>query len=401
VGPLHGTRIIDLSSVLMGPYATRILGDMGADIVKVEGPGGDTLRAIGPMHGHGMGPMFLNSNRNKRSVVLDLKTQAGRQALLRLLDGADALIHNVRPLAMARLGLGYEACRAVNPSIVYVGAVGFDQGGPYAARPAYDDLIQGLSALPSLFARATEREPRYVPMAIVDRFVGVHVANAVLAALLHRQRTGEGQSVEVPMFETMVDAVLSDHAGGAMFDPPLGPAGYPRSLAPERHPYRTRDGHLCVMIYNDGQWRRFFELVGSDAMHTDPRFASITTRTVHAREIHAMLATLLLERSTAEWLEALERADVPAAPLHTLEDLADDPQLEAVGFFEWEDHPTEGRIRRMRPAARWSATPLSVRRHAPRAGEHTREVLAQAGYSSDEIEAMIRSGAAACAGGDR
>jgi crotonobetainyl-CoA:carnitine CoA-transferase CaiB-like acyl-CoA transferase len=379
----------------MVPLAARILADMGADVIKVEPPTGDSARAIGPMKSSGMGPFYMNVNRNKRSIALDLKSAAGKQALVTLIKGADVLLYNVRPQAMARLGFDYASCRAMREDLIYVGAYGFSQAGPYAARPAFDDLIQGIAAIPSLIAMAGDGTPRYVPMAFVDRMVGTAMANTVLGALLHRERTGEGQSIEVPMFETMVDAVLSDHAGGQMFDPPIGPAGYPRSLAPERHPYQTRDSYICVMVYTDRHWHSFFELVGSDLAATDPRFASLTTRTVHAREIHSILREFLLTRTTDEWLSAFESADIPATPLHTLESLVNDPHLNATGFFEWIDHPSEGRLRTMRPTSKWSATPLSVDRHAPLIGEHTREILAEHGYSSSEIEVMINSGAAA------
>ena len=394
MGALDGLKVIDMSSVVMVPLAGRILGDMGADVIKVEPPTGDTARAIGPMNSPGMGPFYMNVNRNKRSIALDVKSPAGKEALTEMIKEADVLLYNVRPQAMARLGFDYESCRDIRDDLIYVGAYGFSQDGPYAARPAFDDLIQGIAAIPSLIAMSGDGMPRYVPMAFVDRMVGTAMANAVLGALLHRERSGEGQSIEVPMFETMVDAVLSDHAGGQMFDPPIGPAGYPRSLAPERHPYKTKDGYVCVMVYTNRHWRSFFELVGSDLADTDPRFESLTTRTIHAREIHTILRDFLLARTTDEWLAVFESADIPATPLHTLDSLIHDPHLEAIGFFEWIDHPSEGRLRTMPPTSKWSATPLSVRRHAPLIGEHTRAILGEYGYSEADIQAMIESGAA-------
>jgi len=225
-GPLDGVRIVDLTSMLTGPYATQILGDLGADVVKIEPPSGDTVRGIGPSRNTGMGSIFLHANRSKRSVVLDLKKPGGREALLRLVADADVLIYNVRPQAMARLGLDYIAVAAANPRVLYVGIFGYGRDGPYSARPAYDDLIQGATAIPTLGVRAGAMEPRYVPSAMVDRIVGMSAATAVSAGLFHRGQTGKGQAIDVPMFETMAQFVLGDHMGGHTFEPPIGPTGY-------------------------------------------------------------------------------------------------------------------------------------------------------------------------------
>ena len=386
--------MIDMSTLLMGPLATRILGDMGADVIKVEPLDGDPVRKIGPIRTPGMGPFFMTTNRNKRSLALDLKTPEGIDIMRRLLSSADVFLHNTRPQALARLGLDYAACRAINPGLVHVGAFGFDQDGPYASRPAYDDLIQGLSAIPSLIGRAGDHEPQYVPLAIVDRYVGTTVANAVLGALVHKLRTGQGQSVEVPMFETMVDVVMSDHMDGATFDPPLSPPGYPRSLARERRPYRTADGYICVMLYMDSQWDAFFDLVGSDLRSTDRRFRSITSRTEHASEVYRILESFLLRRPTHEWLADFEREDIPAAPLHTLDSILEDPHLEATGFFRWAQHPSQGAIRVMRHPSKWSVTPLEERCAAPVLGQHTEEILAECDLASEDIERLIGSGVA-------
>jgi crotonobetainyl-CoA:carnitine CoA-transferase CaiB-like acyl-CoA transferase len=393
-GPLEGVRIVDMTSVLMGPYATQILGDLGADVIKIEPPGGDTVRGIGPARHAGMGGIFLHANRSKRSVVLDLKQPAGREALLRLAAEADVLIYNVRPQAMARLGLGHAEVAAVNPRILYVGVYGYGQDGPYAAKPAYDDLIQGAVAIPTLGVRAGAPVPRYVPSAMVDRIVGMSAANAVSAGLFHRERTGRGQAIDVPMFETMAQFVLGDHMGGQTFEPPLGPAGYARLLNEQRRPYATRDGHLCVLIYNDKQWKTFFGLIGrAQAMEDDPRFSSIGARTEHIGELYQLVGEAMRTRTSAEWTALLEAADIPVMPMHTLESLLDDPHLAAVGFFETVEHPSEGRMRSMAIPTRWSGSPPSVSRHAPRLGEHSAEVLAEAGYSAAQIAAMATQGA--------
>ena len=393
-GPLQGVRIIDMTTVLMGPYATQILGDLGADVIKVEPPTGDTVRDVGPRRHDGMAGIFLHVNRSKRSVVLDLKKPAGREALLRLAADADVLIYNVRPQAMARLNLGYEEIAKVNPRILYVGVYGYGQGGPYAAKSAYDDLIQGAVAIPSLAKTAGADVPRYAPSAIADRIVALAAANAVTAGLFHRQRTGEGQAIDVPMFETMAQFVLGDHMGGLTFDPPIGPSGYARILDHNRRPYRTKDGYVCVLVYNDKQWRRFFEMIGRPGlMDNDPRFATIGERTKHINELYQMVAEVMPTRTSAEWIELLEAADMPVMQLHTIDSLLADPHLGAVGFFDVVEHPTEGAIRSMAIPSQWSKTPPQVARQAPRLGEHSAEVLAEAGYSAADIHKLAEEGA--------
>lgn len=394
--PLAGVRVLDLTTVLVGPYCTQILAEMGAEVLKVEAPEGDVVRLIGPGRHPGMGCMFLTLNRGKRSVALDLKRTEGRDALLRLAERADVLVTNIRPRAMARLGLDYDSVRAANERIVYASVLGYGQDGPYAAQPAYDDLMQGATGIAALNGRAEDgTEPRYVPLAMADRITGLAAVGAINAALLHRERTGEGQRVEVPMFETMAGFVLGDHLGGRVFDPPLDAGGYARLLSPGRRPYRTRDGHVCTMIYNDRQWRSFCAAAGlPDLVAQDPRFASHATRTENIDAILAMLEQVFAERGTAEWVALLEKADLPVAPVHTLESLARDPHLSASGFFAEEQHPTEGRLVRMAPAARFSAaTGAEPPRPAPRLGEHGAEALREAGYAEAEIAALIDCGA--------
>ncbi len=393
VGPLDGVRVVDLTTVLMGPFATQLLGDMGADIIKIEAPGGDSSRGIGPMRNAGMGSGFMHVNRNKRSVVLDLKKPEGHEALMRLAETADVLLYNVRPAAMARLGLTYEALARRNPKLVYVGVYGYGQDGPYAAKPAYDDLIQGAIGVPSLIAIVGDGVPRYVPLAFIDRAVGLAAVNAVSAALYRREKTGVGQSIGVPMFETMVPFVMGEHMAGQSYLPALGPAGYPRQLAPERTPFPTKDGYVCALIYNDKHWRSFFAMIGEpQRFDTDPRLKDIGARTRHIGDLYAEVAKVMRDRTTAEWLERLEKADIPAMPLHTLTTLFDDPHLKAIGYFSEVEHPSEGTVRSIAPTGTWSESPLSVRRPAPRLGEHSRQVLAELGYTAGEIDQLVSTG---------
>jgi crotonobetainyl-CoA:carnitine CoA-transferase CaiB-like acyl-CoA transferase len=385
-GPLRDVRILDLTTVVMGPYATQILGDMGADVIKVEAPGGDTMRHVGPMRSSAMGPLFLNANRSKRSLCLDLKNEAGRQALLDLATTADILVCNVRPSAMARLGLSYADLKRVNDNIIYVSAVGYGAGGPYAGRPAYDDLIQGATLLPSFFADVNDGEPRYVPSAVADRICGLFIVNSILAALHSRNAGGGGQEVEIPMFETMASFILSDHLGGMSFRPPLDDGGYARQLSPHRRPYRTIDGHICALVFTDAHWRSFFRAIGQeDRFASDPRMRSVATRTAHIDAIYEEVAEIFLSRTTAEWEALLSEADVPFSPYHTLRTIFHDPHLTATEFFTWEDHPTEGALLGMRHPTRWSKTQPSATRPSPRLGEHNAELLREIGYDEQAI----------------
>jgi crotonobetainyl-CoA:carnitine CoA-transferase CaiB-like acyl-CoA transferase len=391
-GPLEGVRIVDITSMLSGPYATQILGDMGADVIKVEPPQGDTVRAIGPMRNPNMGPIYLHSNRSKRSIVLDLKHPSGRTALLQLAESADVFICNMRPQAMARLGLSYNDVAAINPSIIYLGILGYGQSGPYADRPAYDDLIQAAVGLPALSGGTGQNTPRYTPVAVADRVTALNAANAVTAALYHRERSGEGQCIEIPMFESLASMVLADHMAGQTFDPTLGPAGYAR-YASERRPFPTKDGYICTMIHTDKQWKSFVALAGREDLSADPRFGDVGSRTRNVESLYKTLADILATRTTNGWLEALEQADIPVMPLHTMESLLADPHLQAVGFFQVVDHPSEGPIRSMSVPARWSITQPVPTRHAPKLGENSIEVLREAGLDEDRINSMLAEGA--------
>ena len=378
VGPLHGVRVLDLTTVVMGPTATQILGDLGADIIKIEAPEGDSMRRVGPFRHAGMGPLFLQANRNKRSVCLDLKTPEGRDAALILAADCDVMVSNVRPQAVRRLGLHYDAVREVNPGIVHVSAVGYGEGGPSSGLPVYDDLTQAASGISGLFL-AIDGKPRYAPVNMCDRIVGLYLALSITAALHHRQRTGEGQSIEVPMFETMAQFVLGDHAGGRAFVPPIGPPGYGRLMSRHRGPYRTLDGWLAVVVYTDAHWRAFSVVAGSPGLvESDSRFSDLQARTAHAEVCGQYLADTIATRTTDEWLVALRQADIPCSKVNTLDDLYDDPHLNAVGLFTDVEHPTEGLLRQARFPVRFSASPAQVRSQAPLKGEHTDEVLAQA-----------------------
>lgn len=392
-GALAGVRVIDLSTVLMGPFAGQLMGDMGADVIKVESPEGDPIRGIGPALHAGMGPIFLHANRSKRSVVLDLKKASGREALLRLCASADVLVFNIRPASMARLGLSYDEVARINPAIVYASLTGYGQQGRYASRPAYDDLIQGAVGLPVLYALSSGEEPRYAPVTIADHFVAVTGVAMILAALHHRHATGVGQSLVIPMFETMAQLVLGLHLGGQSYDPPTGGTGYARVLARQRKPYRTLDGYICVLLYGDHHWRRFFALAGrSDVLLDDPRFSTLDDRNRNADLLYGILADLLRERTSADWLDLLEKADIPAMPLNDMDSLLSDPHLRDVGLLRWVEHPSEGRLLTVGPPGEWSASPPPGGRPAPRLGEHSREVLAEVGYGTDEFAMLEAEG---------
>ena len=390
--PLDGIKIVDFSNMLMAPYATQILGDMGADVIKVEAPGGDPVRLIGPARNPGMGAIFLNCNRSKRSIVLDVKHQDGLKAMMDLIKGADVLVYNRRPQVMDRLGLSYETVSAVNPRIIYAGLFGYGQNGPYAPKPAFDDLIQGAVAVPWLAHMADGREPAYAPTAVVDRGVGLWAVGQINAALYHRSRTGEGQRIDMPMFEMMTSFVLADHMSGQTFAPDIGAAGYQRMLNPDRRPYPTKDGYICVMIYTDRHWRDFFRALGREAeFNNDPRFASMKTRTDNIAEIYSELAELLTSRTTSDWLSFFDAEDIPATTLNTLETLIKNEHLAEIGFFKTLQHPSEGGLRDMAYPSTWSATQPKASRLAPRLGEHSLEVLREIDYGDDQIAALVEN----------
>ena len=391
-GPLAGIRILDMTSVLMGPFATQILADYGADVIKIESDEGDLLRVAGAMRNPKMGSLFLQSNRNKRSVVLDAKTPAGRGALLRLCEESDVFVSNIRPSALRRLGMGYEDVKAHNAGIIYASLVGYGQKGPYKDRPAYDDLIQGISAIPSLLSRAQNSQPQYAPLTLADKVAGLSAAHAILAALVCKGRTGCGQSIEVPMFEIMSQFVLTDHMGGNGFEPPIGPAGYNRLLSPDRRPYQTKDGFISVLVYTNEHWRKFFKILGRpEEFDNSPLFHDHATRARSYDEVYRFLAEVVKTKTSAEWQAALEQYDIPWAPAHSIEDLIDDPHLKAVELFQTMDHPSEGKIKMIAPPIVFGSTPSSIYRHPPQLGEHTDEVFEEFGIAVPPAKLVVQT----------
>ena len=387
MGPLAGLRVIDMTSVVSGPYTTLMLGDYGADVIKIEAPEGDVVRQAGPERHKGMGALFLNANRSKRSITLDLKHRLGQEIVLRLAESADILVYNIRPAAMARLGLAYEPLAARNARLIYAGVFGYGQDGPYAAKPAYDDLIQGAATVPYLFSRAGTPHPLYLPSALADRVAGLFALSAILAAVVERASSGKGQRVDIPMFESMVNFIMSDHLGGLTFEPPLDAGGYARQLSPQRRPYKTLDGYICTLLYTDAHWERFFTAVGqAEKLKQDQRFSSFAARMAHIDEVYATLSDILVHKTTKEWMEILEAADIPVMPMHDFDSLLKDPHLVATNYFASVTHPTEGEIKEISVPTKFFRTPAKSTGPAPQQGQHGYEILQEAGYTEADID---------------
>jgi crotonobetainyl-CoA:carnitine CoA-transferase CaiB-like acyl-CoA transferase len=393
-GPLEGVRVVDLTTIVVGPICTRTLADYGAEVIKVEAPGGDLLRTMAEgSRNPGMSGKFINFNRNKRSIGLDIKQPEGLEALLRLIDRTDVFVSNVRPEALARAGLDHESLGKRNPRLIHCSILAFGRGGRYFGRPAYDPVIQSLSGVAGTIARATG-EPRFVPMVMTDHTSGLIAAQAIGFALYRREKTGKGEAIDVPMLENMASFVSSEHLGAATFDPPVGPTGDGRPLSPNYRPVPTKDGYVTVRPNTNAQAFAFFDAIGRPELKTDPRFDSAASRTRNARDYFEVQATCLGHKTTDEWVELFDKLDVPAARYNTIDDLMTDPHLEDVGFFREERHPTEGKIRRSKLANTFSGGARETETHAPLYGEHTREILGELGYSTADIDKMVTSKAA-------
>jgi crotonobetainyl-CoA:carnitine CoA-transferase CaiB-like acyl-CoA transferase len=391
-GPLAGVRILDLTSVVAGPLATQTLGDMGADVIKIEAPEGDAPRHTGPSRSPNMAALFMGLNRGKRSLVLDLKIDAAKAALWRLIESADVLVHSMRPQAIKKLGFDHKTVCAKNPRLVYAALHGYRDGGPYSGQPAYDDVIQGQSGIAALMSEVAG-EPRYAPMIIADKTCALAIAGAVSAALFARERNGRGQFVEIPMFEQMVSFVLGEHLFGHNFVPPIGSLGYTRVLAKWRRPYKTKDGYLCMMAYTQEHWRKFWTMVGMPELHSDPRFDSIASRARNVVAIYELAGKCLTDKTTDEWLKLLRALEIPSARMSSLDDVMNDPQLKASGFFRRATHPTEGEILYTDLPVRFGDETTGSGRLQPRLGEHSFEILREAGFSENELKALAASGA--------
>ena len=391
--PLEGIKVVELTSVVLGPYACQILGDLGAEVVKVEPPVGDTNRRLGPYRKHAdMASLFINCNRNKRSVVLDLKSANGKQAVLEIIKSADVVVHNFRPGAMERLGLNYEAVKAVKPDVIYCATYGYSKQGPYGQKGALDDSIQAASGIAALQEKVLG-EPRYLPTVVADKTTGLFVAQSILAALFHRERSGEGQEIEVPMFESMVSYVMVEHLWGQTFEPPIGKAGYIRLMAEHRKPYRCKDGlYLAVLPYWDAHWNTFCDLSGHPELAANPRFINMASRLKNINESYAATGEIIAERDRQDWLDLLGETNVPMMVVNGLDDLVDDPHLTATDFWQHIEDPDEGTIRMASYPANFSKTPASIRRMAPRLGEHSIEILREAGLEDSMINDMLAAG---------
>ncbi len=388
-GILSGYTIIDLTSVVLGPYCTQMLGDLGADIIKVESPEGDIMRHAGPHVSKGMGPIYLTINRNKRAITLDLKSDKSKEVLTRLIKSADVLFHNIRAGGMRRLGFDYESVKEINPEIIYCHAVGYGSKGHYAERQAYDDLVQaGSGAAFMIPMQDGSTEPRYFPGLVADKTSGLHAAYAILAGLLHKERTGRGQFIEVPMMECMVAFTMAENLFGHTFVPPREPIAYTRSINPNRKPYRTKDSYIALMPYSNDNWRAILTLGGRPEVIEDPLYSTYVERTKNITDLYKILEEIAPQRTTDEWVEVLVEANVPCMKVHDLKSVMKDPQIKDTGFAEQREHPTEGTYTAINNPVHFSDAPAAIYREPPLQGQDNVDVLQELGFSKDEIEAI-------------
>jgi len=389
-GPLKGLKIIELTSVVLGPWAAQILADMGAEVIKVEAPFGDSNRQLGASRNPNMAALYLSNNRNKRSLVLDLKQSSARDALLAIVKDCDIFLHNNRPQVMTKLKLEYNDIKAVNENIIYCGTYGYSKDGPYGEKGALDDSIQAASGIAAL-NELVLGEPRYLPTVVADKTTAITVVYSILAALFHRERTGYGQEIEVPMFETMVSFVMAEHIWGEIFEPPLGKAGYTRLMSHHRKPYKTKDGYIAVLPYMNNHWKTFCEKAERQDLIEDDRFKDLSSRVENIDDTYSETGKILATKTTQEWLDIFTDTKVPVIVVNSLDDLFTDPHLEAVGFWQDFDHPTEGKLKMPGFPVKFSETPATIRKHAPNFGEHSLEILAEAGIDEETIKQMIES----------
>ena len=389
-GPLSGLKVLELTSVVLGPWAAQSMADMGADVIKIEAPFGDSNRQLGASRNPGMAALYLSNNRNKRSLVLDLKQESARDALLTIVKDCDVFLHNNRPQVMTKLKLEYEDIKSVNENIIYCGTYGYSKDGPYGEKGALDDSIQAVSGIAAL-NELVLGEPRYLPTVVADKTTAITVVYSILAALFHRERTGVGQEVEVPMFETMVSFVMAEHIWGEVFEPKMGEAGYTRLMSHHRKPYKTKDGYIAVLPYMNNHWQTFCEKAEREDLIEDERFKDLSSRVKNIDDTYSETGKILATKTTQEWLDIFAETKVPVIVVNSLEDLFHDPHLEAVDFWQSYEHPTEGQLKMPGFPSKFSKTPASIRKHAPKLGEHSKEILAEAGIDEETINKMVDS----------
>lgn len=394
--PLKGIRVLDLTSVVVGPVCTWRLGQYGAEIIKVENPEGDLMRGLGGLSPTGQhSGTYLHLNRGKRNICLDLKKQKARDVMDRLIASADVIVANMRPQALQKLGIDSETIRGRYPDKIYCLITGYGTDGPYAGQPAYDSVIQGVTGMAGLFLRR-DGSPNYVPMLICDHVAGEIAAGSILAALVERKVSGNGCSIEVPMFETMAAFVLQEHLAQQSFDPPIGPPGDLRLLSPHNRPVKTSDGWISFTVNTDTQVRAFLTVSGRSEYLGDERFNSVAARAKNVTEWFEIRGKPLSDKSTDEWLELFQQADIAAQPCHSLETLQHDRHLKAVDLIQHEHHPTEGKTATIRSTIKVNDAYLHLREYSQPKGWETKQLLTEMGYREDEVDAMLASGTAVC-----